>query len=784
MMTREHTAEFAITMENVRYAAPQRYYGIRLLFVAKGKAHVSLNGEKYVLDEGDLLFINRNEQYTVRGDKNNSMICLSIPSHFFVLHYPDYFRYNFECYSKQLDPGRGDVVAKLRSLLSELVIVQSRKEEGGSLEAQSLLFQTMLLVTRFFKEERTQMGAGEAGDERIARIIQTIEQRYADPLTLAEMAESEYLSPAYLSRFFKQTTGMGFLQYLKMVRLKHCVEDLLYTSDNLFQIAVNNGFSTAKNFTEAFKSVYEQTPVQYRKEHKQASVEAPDSGNAQALDAKKAEPLAALIGLAKYLEEAPGQRPLPEGAPAEACTIRIGKDGPQPDLEQEKHIIFIGELSELLNEPVRKQLLSAKEQLRVDFVGVRNLFSGATLLPDVETDEFVSTLPKYANADLAMQFLQAQGIGIFLRISHREVIANEDRFFLELDRFLVHALQVFGRSFVAGWQVLFCADKETAVLSSELERVYLKLHEMMRRRSPQVKIGAFLPFKEDKEAVPLSHHWPFQHPDKIDFITYDADQNEGIDFSEISDADFLASQDYIIAKTRKLKRFLKKQHMHQPIYLENWNTLTGNTRYTNGTFFRGALILKTVLELGAEVAGLGFWLNSELYGKNAGNRSAAVSGLELFHFFNGKRPAFYTMMFKERITGEVCARGDNYVLTRNPDGYRLLLFNEKHFNPRYAIDELFMRDRSKELHVRVLGMEPGEYQVRKYRFDQQNGGLYTKWGQLNSKHGIDLEVMEYIVQASRPTLEIDDEQIEADWSFYASLSSNAILYLEFRRAID
>ena len=94
-----------------------------------------------------------------------------------------------------------------------------------------------------------------------------------------------------------------------------------------------------------------------------------------------------------------------------------------------------------------------------------------------------------------------------------------------------------------------------------------------------------------------------------------------------------------------------------------------------------------------------------------------------------------------------------------------------------------MRNRSNELHVRLIGMEPGEYQVRKYRFDQQNGGLYTKWGQLNSKHGIDLEVMEYIVQSSMPTLELEDEQIDKDWSFYASMSSNAILFIEFRRAI-
>lgn len=782
-MTKENAADYAITIGNVLYAAPQRYYGTRILFVVNGSAGVSVNGEQHLMEAGDILFINRNDHYTVRGSTDNNIVCLSIPSHFFVMHYPHYFHYDFVCFSKELDPGRGDVVAKLRRMLSELVIVHSRNEEGSLLEAQSLLFQLLLLVTRYFKTERPHMDAGEASDERIARIIQKMELRYADPLTLAEMAESEYLSSAYLSRYFKQTTGMGFLQYLKMVRLKHCVEDLLYTSDNLSQIALKNGFSTAKNFTEAFRSVYDQTPVQYRKEHRQENSAAFASMPEKLAAGKEPEAPETLMQLTRYLEEASDQRALPNEAPSEDCRITIAKGETATALAREKHILFIGELNELLNQQVKEQVILAKQQIRVDYVGVRNLIGGSTLLPEVETDEFISTTPKYANADLAMQFMKEQGIGLFLRIAYTEVIRNEDRYFLELERFLVHALQAFGREFVNRWQLLFHAEKETAVLATELERIYLRLHASIRKYAQQVKIGTFLPFKEEKESLGLAHQWQFQQSDRIDFITYDADQNEVVDFSEISDEDFQSSQDYIIGKTRKLKRFLKKHHMPQPIYLENWNTLTGNTRYTNGTFFRGALILKTVLDLSAEVAGLGFWLNSEIHGKNGGTRNPTVSGLELFHFFNGKRPAFYTMLFKERMTGEVCAEGENYVLTRNEDGYRLLLFNEKHFNPRYSVDALFMRNRSQELHVRLLGMEPGEYQVRKYLFDQQNGGLYTKWGQLNSKHGIDLEVMDYIVQSSRPTLEIEDERIDADWSFYASMSSNAIMLIEFRRAI-
>ena len=170
-------------------------------------------------------------------------------------------------------------------------------------------------------------------------------------------------------------------------------------------------------------------------------------------------------------------------------------------------------------------------------------------------------------------------------------------------------------------------------------------------------MGTFFPFREDRENISTHHQWQFNQADKIDFIAYDADQNEIVDFSNISDEDFLNSRDYILNKTQKLKHFLKKHQLKKPLYLDSWNTLTGNTRYTNGTFFRGALILKTILDLSTEVEGLGFWVNNEIHEQISGSRDILVDGLELFHFFNGKRPAFFTLLLKERMTGKVIAQG-------------------------------------------------------------------------------------------------------------------------------
>ncbi|EUJ63951.1 amino-terminal domain-containing protein [Listeria fleischmannii FSL S10-1203] len=85
--------------------------------------------------------------------------------------------------------------------------------------------------------------------------------------------------------------------------------------------------------------------------------------------------------------------------------------------------------------------------------------------------------------------------------------------------------------------------------------------------------------------------------------------------------------------------------------------------------------------------------------------------------------------------------------------------------------------------MQIKGMIAGEYQVCKWQFDRDNGALYSKYWQLNSKHGLDKEILDYIVDASQPTLTVSDEVISDDWSFYAYLDLNAIHFYEFRRTI-
>ena len=92
-----------------------------------------------------------------------------------------------------------------------------------------------------------------------------IARHYMNPVTTGEVASAVGFSPNYLSRRFRQATGIGLHEYLVFVRLQHAARELLSTRDSITAIALRCGFSDSNYFKDSFKKKYGVTPRSYRK---------------------------------------------------------------------------------------------------------------------------------------------------------------------------------------------------------------------------------------------------------------------------------------------------------------------------------------------------------------------------------------------------------------------------------------------------------------------------------------------------------------------------------------
>ena len=101
-------------------------------------------------------------------------------------------------------------------------------------------------------------------DQIVYDVQQYLKEHYRTA-TLEEAAAKVSLSPAYLSRVFKEKSGESFSELLLRTRMEKACELLADIQNRSYDIAYYVGYDNPKNFSRAFKAYYGVSPSEYRK---------------------------------------------------------------------------------------------------------------------------------------------------------------------------------------------------------------------------------------------------------------------------------------------------------------------------------------------------------------------------------------------------------------------------------------------------------------------------------------------------------------------------------------
>lgn len=97
-----------------------------------------------------------------------------------------------------------------------------------------------------------------------------VERNYARSLTLDEVARHVRLSPAYFSTLFKREQGVGFLRFLREIRLAEARRLLRETDRTVEAVANAVGYDDVHYFSRVFAREMGVPPGRYREEHRAA----------------------------------------------------------------------------------------------------------------------------------------------------------------------------------------------------------------------------------------------------------------------------------------------------------------------------------------------------------------------------------------------------------------------------------------------------------------------------------------------------------------------------------
>jgi AraC-like DNA-binding protein len=243
--------------------------------------------------EGDGLLVIEDREYTYQAnqvyviDDTVPHMCYSLTPHtrLFVVHFqPALLRDSWIAkvrtetlmFIPQMSGGSpmiADHDSPVVNLLYQIRDEGHRSEPGWEVIISGLILQVVGHIARRILQQpqvvRTDLKRRDAL-ERIRPILQLVEERFADPLTLDEMAATAFVSRSYCCALFQEALNTSPIAYRNQRRISEARQLLLSTTRPVREIAFDVGFSSAQEFNRLFYRENHLTPTQFRQRYTDA----------------------------------------------------------------------------------------------------------------------------------------------------------------------------------------------------------------------------------------------------------------------------------------------------------------------------------------------------------------------------------------------------------------------------------------------------------------------------------------------------------------------------------
>lgn len=233
-----------------------------LLYVYRGLGEYSIDGYHYPIHAGDILLYNQGSLHELSPVTEQPVehYCFGI-AHVQLTGLPRGYL---------TEAGRGFVrptegrpeIRMLSQLLYETA--ESSRSDKGNLSAH-LLQSLLLLAVNLTPDERS---APHDADAVLAnRIRQYIDIRFAENITLEEIAAALHISPSHASHVYKSVMGLSPIQYVIRCRIGEAQNLLIATDLPVVEIAAMVGYANGNHFNAIFRRKVGMPPAQYRKRY-------------------------------------------------------------------------------------------------------------------------------------------------------------------------------------------------------------------------------------------------------------------------------------------------------------------------------------------------------------------------------------------------------------------------------------------------------------------------------------------------------------------------------------
>ncbi|KIL41441.1 AraC family transcriptional regulator [Gordoniibacillus kamchatkensis] len=823
---------FDVSLHRVNYVPSHWHNSVEIIFALRGTLEVTVNNTRHTMSEGDVLLINSCHIHEVIGLDMNIIATYLVPTAYLKASHRGSEAVNFGLDSRTAGKEKKQALDRIRQLLAEMIQLTYKKSEYYELDMQIRMLAVFFLLLKQFQISARGEAVNEKYMERMLRIIGFLEENYRRPVTLQEIAEREYLSVPYLSKFFSDNFGLNFQSYLTSIRLKNAVEALLqHEQAAIADIAVEHGFPNAKSFYAAFKIKYHMTPNEYRKRYHPDAETKREAASANYLAFNQAKALGIVNQFLQRGRSASAETDDVAVVEREHAQVRL--DGGEMRLLRHtwKNLITIGKAKEGLHADVQQQLRALQQTCPFRYLRFHGIFDDAMMVyQEEETGEAVYN---FRFVEQLFDFLLSIGLKPFVELGFMPSALAADKsktiFYREsyvsgpkspgrwcelVERFLRHCLNRYGEAEVASWRFEFWNEPQLAMFwpgsMEDYCELYRHTYRTVKQCSAALQIGApgtiitmdtkafnetFFSFCREHQCMPdfiPLHYYPHETLQERENTGQSEPLPPGNPFRDLQEKFGRVSPnpDLLKEKLEKERSILRELGAGDiELYLTEWNSTAYHRELTNDTLYKAAYIVKNIVDNLDAIGGFGYWVLSDNIEETAASPKLFHGGLGLVaqHGIPKAGMAAYELLAK--LGNRFIVKGKRYVVTAGRGGYQVLSFNYCHFDDLYALGDIsFIDDTNRynafkdvktiELEIDLTGLPEGRYRMVTYSLGRKHGSSYDRWVEMGAPDTIAAEDVAYLKAQALPRKQARTVEGGQELTYTATLEPHGVELME------
>jgi xylan 1,4-beta-xylosidase len=752
---------------------------IEIIFVIEGQVKVEIKDTEYKLEAEDIILINSSIMHSLECE-DEAIIC--------------YVQYPYQMFSKIIKNANcifscnsvsntEHPYEELRNIFHELIYHDVQQLHRTDCLKNSLLYKLLdYLIENYILEDHMENMNKVDDDVRLQQIITYVNSNFQYKMSLFSLAEELYVSTSTLSRFFRKQTGIYFTDYVKQVRMRYAMQDLLYSDANITKIAVDCGLSNPSAFNRVFRDVYGISPSGYRKKMQKSSKK------------KESEEQAFREKIRQELKE----KELIERKLLLSGKIILNVDAEQGSYYEKNwnKVVNISSVYNLTFANLQSHTLLLKEHLGFQYVRLWNVFSQNLMITDGKRIGNYN----YNKIDGVLDFLVSHHIFLFLDFGKRpdtamkmvgksvfrveECIEFQSREIWEamLKDFLYHIINRYGKEEVSRWIFEFSCDCDRIQIREN--RYYLDenydyfnafqyAYKEIKTILPNMQVGGPMGFCASEPSF-LKRFLSLCKeqgciPDFLSFVLFPYEIKVE---NEIVVRNYATKETFEIDSIKAIRNIMKEMKVEDcKLYIVEWNNSLSSRNYLNDSCFRAAYIARKMSEIWNLVDLICIWVGSDWVSSYYDTVKIANGGNGLLTKDSIRKPAYFALQFMKDLGEYLIEKGENYIITRNQkNDYYLLCFNFKWYGYKYFLKEEYLEtpdmiegvfDDNNPLELNIIfNNMPTDllFAINKKTINNNEGSILSEWKKFQYDDLQDNDV-KYIEKTCFPRMSMEKKMV-------------------------